>query len=110
MIDSAEPLMEIPSAPYPNGPIAAVVIEAAAAHVDKDDSFVASGPEDLYFYRFDGNEAVKFFSANRIRSTVQVGVDRLLVMYENGRSMESAVFSTRDFKLISQSPVPPVSK
>jgi hypothetical protein len=108
--DSVDQLKTITESDAPKSPVVALVIEACPAHPDKSGTMKADGAETLYFYRIGADEAIKFFSADNIRSYVQIGPDRLLVMYQNGQSIGAATFSTRDFKLVAQSRVLPVAQ
>lgn len=108
--DSSDHVREIVASDIPKSPVVALVIETATAHPDKTGTLTVDGPETLYFYRLGGNGTFKFFSADNVRSIVQIDADRLLVVYENVESIGAATFSTKDFKLISQSPVPSVPK
>jgi hypothetical protein len=108
--DSVDQLKTVTESDAPKSPVVALVIEAFAARPDKAGILKAYGPDTLYFYRLGADEAVKFFSAPNIRSIIQIGADRILVLYENGHAMSAATFSTKDFKLVGQSPVPPVPK
>jgi len=107
---SADQLKTVTASDAPKSPVVALIIEALAAKPDKNGTLATDGPDTLYYYRTGSNEAVKFFSVDNIRSIDQLDADRLLVMYGNGRLINAAVFSTRDFKLVSQSAVPSVPK
>jgi hypothetical protein len=94
----------------PKSPVVAVVIEGKSAHPDRDGTLIPVGPDELYYYRIGEVAAVKFFSADDIRSVVQIDAGRIVVVYQNGQSIGSASFSTNDFKLLAQSRVAPVPK
>jgi hypothetical protein len=107
---SSDQLKTVTASDAPKSPVVALIIGALTANPDKNGVLKADGPVTLYYYRIGADEAIKFFSADNIRSIDQLDADRLLVMYGNGRLINAATFSTRDFKLISQSPVPSVAK
>jgi hypothetical protein len=108
--DSVDQVETVTESDAPKSPVVALVIEAFAARSDKAGTLKAFGPDALYYYRLGTDEAVKFFSAPNIRSIIRIGTDKIFVLYEDGHAMSAATFSTRDFKLVARSPVPPVAK
>jgi hypothetical protein len=64
--------------------------------------------ESLYYYRVGGGPAVKFLTARNILSMQQVAPDRYLVLYRNENRPVAALFSTLDFKSLSERPLPDV--
>jgi hypothetical protein len=105
-----QPITLIVASDLPKSPVVALVIEASPARPNKNGALKATGPDSLYDFKIGADSASDFFSAENIRSIQQVGTEKLLVTYDRGNSVGLATFSTRDFKPLSQSVVPPVPK
>jgi len=87
-----------------------LIIDAVDADTDKDGKLTERDRHTLYGYRLDTGRAVKIVSADLILGTRQIGTDRLVVTYEDGKAANVAIYSLSDFKLISQKPLPDVPK
>jgi hypothetical protein len=85
-------------------PVVALVLTV----LDADKSQDGKARESLYIYRVGGAFAVKFFTADHVLATRQIGTDRYLVVYENGDQAAAAIFSMVDFKPLAQDPLPDV--
>jgi hypothetical protein len=105
-----QPFKAILASDVPKSPVTALVIDLRNGRRKPDASLAAEGPELLYYYRIGSDSAVEFFSSDEVRSILQIDGERLLVVYRRGNSVGAATFSTKDFKPISQSLVPPVPK
>lgn len=85
-------------------PVVALVLSVA----EKDRSGANAGRELLYIYRVGGRNAVRFFTADHIFANQQIGADRYLVIYENGKTGGTDLFSLVDFRLLSSKPLPDI--
>jgi hypothetical protein len=91
-------------------PVVALVLTVLDADTNKGGRIDGKDRESLYFYRVGGAFAVKFFTADHVLATQQVGMDRYLVIYENGDKAAATLFSMIDFKPLFQRPLPDVSE
>ena len=88
----------------------AIVLETVDADTDKDGKLTVKDRHSLYVYRAGAVEAVKFISADSFLSLQQMGADKYLVIYENGKTAAAATFSLPDLKLLSDKSLPNVPK
>ncbi len=82
-------------------PVVALVLTVAEQGTNAD-------RESLYLYRVGSANAVRFFTADRILTNQQIGTDRYLAIYENGKTAGMALFSLVDFRLLSDKPLPDI--
>jgi hypothetical protein len=88
----------------------ALVIDVSGIRVDEKGEYEMTTPESLYVYRPGGREPEKFATADVIRTSRQLGINRYVVVSETGGKATTAIYSIPDFKLISQKPLPNVPK
>ena len=88
-------------------PVVALVLTVA----EKDRSGANTGKdrEALYIYRVGSPKAVRFFTADHILANQQIGADRYLVIYENGQTAGTDLFSLVDLRLLSAKSLPDIS-
>ncbi len=86
-------------------PVMALVL--TVAEPDRDSA--GKERESLYFYHVGGGgNAVRFFTADRILAGQQVGADSYLVIYKDGETAGTDLFSLVDFRLLSSKPLPDI--
>ena len=88
----------------------ALVLQTVDADTNKDGKLSAKDEHSLYVYRAGASEVVKIIAADDFLSTQQIGLDKYLVVYENGKTATAASYSLPDFKLLSEKPLPNVPK
>jgi hypothetical protein len=84
-------------------PVVALVLTVAEQGAD-----ASKDRESLYLYRVGSPNAVRFFTADRILANQQIGADRYVVIYENGKTAGADLFSLVDFRLLSAKPLPEI--
>ena len=87
-------------------PVIALVLTVA----EKDRSGANTGKdrESLCLYRVGAANAVRFFTADRILANQQLGADRYVVIFENGNTAGTDLFSLVDFRVLSAKPLPDI--
>ena len=60
----------------------------------------------LYAYRAGTPAPIKFLTADLIISTRQIGADKYMVVFEQGKSAFAAIYALDGFKLLSKKPLP----
>jgi hypothetical protein len=90
--------------------VIAMAMTAVEVDTNKDGRLSEKDRQSLYVYREGMAEAMKLLTGDLIISAQQSGVDRFLVISENGKSGLATTFSIPDFKLIAQKPLPNVSQ
>ncbi|MDE2182755.1 MAG: hypothetical protein KGJ78_07010 [Alphaproteobacteria bacterium] len=100
-----------PQAPIFSGaqmpPVTGLLLSVVDKDTNGDGQLDGNDRVSLYAYRA-GGQPILLLTADTILTLHQIGSDRLLIVFENGRSATAATFSTADFKLISQAPLPNV--
>lgn len=91
-------------------PVVAWVMQTVDADTNKDGKLTTKDRQSLYVYRPGAGEAVKFLSADNVLATHQIGADKYLIVYENGKTASAATYSVPDFKLLSQKSLQNVPK
>lgn len=87
-------------------PVTALVLTVAEQEHSGADA--GKDRESLYLYRVGSPNAVRFFTADRILANQQIGADRYVVIYENGKTAGTDLFSLVDFRLLSNKPLPDI--
>jgi hypothetical protein len=90
-------------------PAVASIIMVYDADSNKDGQYTAADQPTLYMYRAGDAMATKLLTTDAIVTAHQVG-STYLVIYEKGKSAFAATYSIPEFKLLSQKPLPTVTK